>query len=99
MPLVRLTILAGFALTAIAYAVPAPPANAGDDFADWSCDALWEERNTIFKDAGYCFQSPRAIKKFGNADCEYDSESDVPLSDNQREEINNIKAAEKANGC
>ena len=74
-------------------------ARAGDDYNDWECDELWESRNQTFKDGGYCFTSPRAIKKFGNAGCLYDDEADVPLSDNQRSEIKLIRAAEKHNGC
>lgn len=77
----------------------AQPARAGDEYGDRTCESLWIERNSMFKGAGYCFQSARAIKMFGNENCEYDSESDVPLSDNQRDRLHDIKAAEADKGC
>jgi hypothetical protein len=64
-----------------------------------SCDQLWLERNAIFKEAGYCFKTPRAIRRFGNAGCQYDSEYDVPLSARQRQTVNGIKRAEQQYGC
>jgi len=64
-----------------------------------SCSELWYERNNIFKDAGYCFKTPRAIRTFGNAGCAYDSESDVPLSDRDRQRVNAIQRIEREKGC
>jgi hypothetical protein len=64
-----------------------------------SCDQLWYARNAIFKEAGYCFRTSRAIQRFGNAGCQYDSEYDVPLSERQRREVNEIKSAERRFGC
>ena len=93
-----LRVLAFSFVTSLA-AVSVPAAHAGDDFADWDCDALWEQRNQIYKDNGYCFHTARAIKHFGNADCEHDREGDVPLSKSDRSIVRRIKAAERANGC
>jgi hypothetical protein len=64
-----------------------------------SCSELWYERNSIFKDAGYCFKTPRAIRTFGNAGCSYDSEYDLPLSDRDRQRVNAIKRIEREKGC
>jgi hypothetical protein len=64
-----------------------------------SCDDLWFQRNSIFRGAGYCFKTPRAIRTFGNAGCQYDNEADVPLSDRQRATINRIKSLEASKGC
>ncbi len=64
-----------------------------------SCNELWYARNSIFKDAGYCFHTQRGIRAFGNAGCQYDSESEVPLSDRDRGRINNIKRMERLQGC
>ena len=55
--------------------------------------------NNIFKDAGYCFKTPRAIRTFGNAGCGYDSESDVPLSERDRQRVNAIQRIEREKGC
>ncbi len=32
-----------------------------------SCYDLWVQRNSVYKEAGYCFKTPRAIRYFGNA--------------------------------
>jgi len=64
-----------------------------------SCSELWHQRNSIFKDAGYCFKTPRAIRAFGNAGCSYDSEYDLPLSQRDREFVNLLKRVERQKGC
>ena len=64
-----------------------------------TCQQLWVERNSIYKSAGYCFKTPRAIARFGNAGCLHDSEGDVPLSAAQRRHIGSIVAEERAQGC
>jgi hypothetical protein len=35
----------------------------------------------IFKAARYCFKTQRAIQEFGNAGCQYDDLTSVPLSE------------------
>jgi hypothetical protein len=52
-------------------AIPAQPAVsqavlAGDPR---SCNQLWNDRNSIFKASGLCFQAERAVKHFGNEGC------------------------------
>jgi hypothetical protein len=64
-----------------------------------SCDQLWYERNSIYKEAGYCFKTPRAISTFGNAGCMYDSEGALPLSPDQRARIAWIVRMERDLGC
>jgi hypothetical protein len=64
-----------------------------------SCGELWYARNVIYKNAGYCFNTPRGINTFGNAGCLYDRQEDVPLSANQRREINDIVQNERRFGC
>jgi YARHG domain len=83
------------ALITIVLVAPAAPQNI---FA-LSCSELWQQRNGIFKAAGYCFHTPRAIRAFGNAGCAYDSEEDVPLSERDRQVINTIKQVERMKGC
>ena len=60
---------------------------------------LWLSRNQIYKNAGYCFKTSRAIETFGNAGCTIDDIGDVPLSANQRREIEDIVAEERGLGC
>jgi hypothetical protein len=64
-----------------------------------SCDGLWYERNAIYKRAGYCFKTSRAISTFGNAGCTYDSEYDLPLTPRQRARIAAIVRMERESGC
>jgi hypothetical protein len=63
------------------------------------CGALWTQRNVYYKDAGYCFKTPRAIRYFGNAGCRYDEESAVPLSPSLRNRIADIDRAEHQLAC
>ena len=73
--------------------IPASSANAQ------SCYDLWTERNAYFKEAGYCFKTPRAISYFGNAGCMYDDETSVPLSRDKRARIAEIKLMEQRRRC
>ncbi len=63
------------------------------------CQTLWVERNSIYKDAGFCFKTDRAIRYFGNAGCQYDNPASLPLSQSQQERIADILAQERDNGC
>jgi hypothetical protein len=64
-----------------------------------SCDQLWYERNSIYKQEGYCFKTQRAIAAFGNAGCVYDVEAQVPLSPGERARIAAIVQMEQAYSC
>jgi Domain of unknown function (DUF4424)/YARHG domain len=91
----------------ILFLTPAQPESAGvqnvpsgqTDVAALTCNQLWYQRNSIFKAAGYCFQSARAISIFGKAACTYKNVSDVPLSDRDRQVINIIQQAERMKHC
>jgi hypothetical protein len=64
-----------------------------------SCQSLWVERNTYYKNAGYCFKTQRAISYFGNGGCRYNNEGSVPLSRAARNRIAQITALERRLGC
>ncbi len=64
-----------------------------------SCQILWEVRNTIYKENGYCFHSKKAIKAFGNAGCQIDDMGKVPLNAAERHNVIAIKKAEAKKGC
>lgn len=64
-----------------------------------SCSQLWTERNAIYKDAGYCFKTSRAIRTFGNAGCSFDEIEDVPLSARDRARVADIQRDERMMGC
>ena len=90
-PMAR-TLLLAAAVFGTSVVAP-PPANAQ------SCQDLWVERNSYYKEGGYCFKTPRAISYFGNAGCRYDDERDVPLSPGIRARIEEIKRQERRFGC
>jgi hypothetical protein len=83
-----------FLAAAVLVSLAASPA-----LAAFPCDELWGERNAIYKDAGYCFHTERAIRAFGNSGCKYDELADVPLSARQRADIADIQRQERENGC
>jgi hypothetical protein len=64
-----------------------------------SCQQLWVERNSFYKQGGYCFKTPRAISYFGNAGCLYDVEGRVPLSRYARARVAEISRVERRLGC
>lgn len=91
-----------FAALAAAAAIVAAtlPATAGDVQGDaYDCQELWVMRNQIYKDAGYCFTSERAITYFGNGGCKYHNQAQVPLSDEQRQTIKMIRQSVGRQGC
>lgn len=63
------------------------------------CQPLWEVRNTIYKENGYCFHTAKAIAAFGNAGCKYDDAGAVPLNAAERYNVKAIKKAEAKKGC
>ena len=73
--------------------------SADASIASFDCQQLWFSRNSIFKEAGYCFKTPRAISVFGNAGCKYDSIDDVPLESENQTLVSVIKSTEQMKGC
>ena len=69
------------------------------DLQQLGCQPLWEVRNWIYKENGYCFHTQKAIDAFGNAGCQYDDVADVPLNDVERNNVSSIKTAEANKGC
>ena len=63
------------------------------------CAEAWYQRNLIYKQAGYCFSTPRAIRTFGNADCRYDAMDRVPLSRQEQSTVADLQAFERAHAC
>ncbi len=70
-----------------------------EDFSTFSCDELWQTRNEIYKEAGYCFKTAKAIRRFGNSGCSYDDMEDVPLSRSKRQLVAEIQRWERAHRC
>lgn len=76
-----------------------PGASAQLNHDAMSCDELWFYRNSIYKNAGYCFKTTRAIRAFGNAGCQFDEMELVPLSSADRREVSAVQQAERRKRC
>jgi hypothetical protein len=88
------------AVIASTFAALYTAARAGDVQGDaYGCEELWVLRNEIYKNAGYCFASAKAISHFGNGGCNYRSLSALPLSDNDRIAVRSIRKSERRQGC
>ena len=75
------------------------PTVSAQSYRGYSCDELWEARNEIYKNAGYCFKTSKAIRRFGNAGCVHDDMHDVPLTFNQRKTVEAIQRQERSYRC
>ena len=56
-------------------------------------------RGVIFKAAGFCFKTSRAISALGNAGWRYDNEYKVPLSQKDRNLVEDIQREERYRRC
>lgn len=69
------------------------------DLRDFSCQVLWDLRNSIFKENGYCFKTQRAKDYFGNKGCWVTQQSKVKLNSFEKYNVNQIVAVEAEMGC
>jgi YARHG domain len=69
------------------------------DLREMSCQLLWDIRNRIYKDNGYCFSTAKAIEYFGNEGCYISKQSAVRLNKTERYNVGVIKAVEREKGC
>lgn len=69
------------------------------DLRQLSCQSLWEVRNWVYKQNGYCFSTQRAKNAFGNEGCWITNQGQVKLNVYERENVARIAAVEKSNGC
>lgn len=69
------------------------------DLRTFSCSTLWELRNTIYFEHGYCFKTKRAINFFGNDECYIDDAEDIDFNSVEQTNIARISAVEKQRGC
>ncbi len=114
LPVSRLVSLAALALTAVVLLLQPLPAQANcyemigctnsnyfkpAQLKKFSCQILWEIRNTIYHENGYCFKTKKAKNHFGNAGCTYNDMGSVPLNAYERANVGAIVKAEKQKGC
>ena len=82
----------------VALVLPLLLSSQGAARAD-ACSEMWFRRNQIYKDAGFCFKTARAIAAFGNAGCQYDEIRDVPLSQRDLVAVGRLAREEAGMGC
>jgi hypothetical protein len=82
-----LVLVGGFLASCAAYSYPA------------DCQSLWVERNLYYKNAGFCFDQPRASRYFGNSGCSIRNLAALSLSSSVRKRIDEIIGAEQKLGC
>ena len=64
-----------------------------------NCEFLYQMRNLIFKEHGYCFVTQRAIAALGNEGCHVRSLGALGLSPLERKNAATILQAERRKGC
>ncbi|HRK18680.1 MAG TPA: caspase family protein [Hyphomicrobiaceae bacterium] len=81
-------------------ALSAPVAPSAPSAGSTSCEALWLERNAIWKRHGYCFTTERARVVFGNHDCFRDqTAARRAMSSADRSRVDALVLKEKDLGC
>jgi hypothetical protein len=63
------------------------------------CDQLWTVRNGIYASRGYCFKTGRGKEEFGNENCTFTDQNEVPLNDYERANVKLIQSIEKRRSC
>lgn len=75
----------------------APPAPAAPSYVGTTvCEQLWFQRNLIFHNNGFCFQTARARAVFDTSQC---TTREPSLTAAELAEVERLRAAERANGC
>lgn len=69
------------------------------ELAGRRCEDLWLLRNSIYKDARYCFRTGRSRASFSNDGCLFQDIAAVPLNAYQRHNVGVIRLAEAQRGC
>jgi hypothetical protein len=64
-----------------------------------TCDFLYQMRNRIYAQHGYCFKTPRGISEIGNDGCYINDQAAVPLSHIEHLNVATIQRAERAKAC
>jgi hypothetical protein len=64
-----------------------------------TCDFLYQMRNRIYAQHGYCFKTARGISEIGNSGCYITNQAAVPLSHIEQLNIATIQRAERAKYC
>lgn len=69
------------------------------ELAPLSCKVLWELRNAIFANNGYCFQTQRGVDAFGNKGCTVNDAAAIDLNAFERANVDTIRDLERSRAC
>ncbi|QPC87491.1 YARHG domain-containing protein [Mesorhizobium sp. NBSH29] len=69
------------------------------DLRALSCENLWQVRNSIYNEAGFCFKTSRAKAQFDNSDCSVNKASSLRMNSHERANVSRISQVEKEKGC
>ena len=64
-----------------------------------NCEFLWEMRNNIFSQRGYCFHTQRAIQTIGNAGCKFADINQLSLNRFERANVSTIRSVQTSLHC
>jgi hypothetical protein len=64
-----------------------------------NCEFLWQMRNSIYSQRGYCFHTQRGIQAFGNAGCKFADIDRVPLNQFERANASTVQSVETSMHC
>ena len=64
-----------------------------------SCQILWEVRNQIYHENGYCFQTDRGRAAFSNDGCHESDQGAIKLNSYERSNVKRIRQVEIEKGC
>ena len=64
-----------------------------------NCEFLYQMRNEIYREHGYCFTTPRAISTLGNDGCRVTNIERLGLNAMERRNAATILRAERVKGC
>lgn len=67
--------------------------------SELGCEQLWDVRNMIFKQNGYCFKTGFAIDRLGNDGCFIEDADAVRMNNYERANISLIQTVEAAKSC
>ena len=69
------------------------------DLYQLGCQPLWEVRNRIYKDRGYCFHTAAGISQMGNDGCYINNQGNVPLNAYESANVSAIRSVEADKAC
>ena len=68
-------------------------------FLSLSCENLWQVRNSIYDDHGYCFRTEAGKAAFDNSDCYENDVAQLRFNQHEQANVDLVVSVEKEKGC